>query len=102
MGIELENRAVNNVMRQARSSLQRQLQSDPILKRAKADAVRQQRLKEGGQSVLQSSASAPTLHALQHIEVSKGAIAKECSLDEDPVLRKARNLTAKVLMDLHA
>merc|ERR1712232_576947 len=90
--VEFENRAVNNVMRQARNSIQRQLQSDPILKRAKADAVRQQRLKEGGQSVLQVSSSVPTLHSTHRSEVGRVMLAKGSSLDDDPVLRKAKRL----------
>eukprot|EP00928_Gymnodinium_smaydae_P061942 TRINITY_DN458_c0_g3_i2.p1 TRINITY_DN458_c0_g3~~TRINITY_DN458_c0_g3_i2.p1 ORF type:complete len:146 (-),score=19.16 TRINITY_DN458_c0_g3_i2:103-540(-) len=52
---ENEHRALHNSVREMAQSVQRQLQTDPIVRRARADAERQQRLVGSGQAALASS-----------------------------------------------
>ena len=49
---EADNRALRSSTRQAANAIQRQLMSDPILRRAKANAERQQRLQGSGGGTL--------------------------------------------------
>merc|ERR1712217_755816 len=91
--MEAEDKAMNREVRHAASLLQRQLQSNPVLKRVKADAERQQRLVGSGQAALVSSSS---LSALQS---ASGVSSRGGSKAGDDVLRKARKLNAKVMAE---
>merc|ERR1711974_184918 len=95
--LDAEDRAWNNELRHAANSMQQEFQSNPVLKKVKLDADRQDRLTAGGQSTLKSSSSLPTLQLMHKTGSAAGNYVK----GGDQALQKARRLNAKVMAEFN-
>mmetsp|Transcript_82076 Transcript_82076/g.129246 ORF Transcript_82076/g.129246 Transcript_82076/m.129246 type:complete len:178 (-) Transcript_82076:64-597(-) len=94
--IAIENRRCENEVRHVANSIQRQFRNDPVLKRAKAGGARQQRLMDGGQCILSSSSSLPSLQTFE--KGRQGPVHDYPPIDD--VLKRAKQLNAKVWREL--